>query len=61
VTQAWLAAGVDPGSHVTGEFLYHRQPRRVLPIARDAAFQDALLVELERLTGVVLPGVPQPA
>ena len=59
VTQAWLAAGDDPGSRITGEYLYHRQPRRVLPIVRDTCFQDALLTELERLTGVALPGVVQ--
>lgn len=61
VTQAWLAAGDDPAAQVTGEYLYHRQPRRILPIARDTAFQDALLEELRRLTGVSLPRVTQPA
>lgn len=55
VTQAWLAAGEDPAADITGAYLYHQQPTESAPAARDPRFQDALLAELHRLTGVVLP------
>lgn len=54
-TQAWLAAGTDPGSRVTAGYFYHRQPRDVLPAARDERVQDAFLDACERASGVQLP------
>ena len=54
-TQAWLAAGEDPGADVTGGYLYHRRPREVNRLARDEAFQDRLLEACAELTGVELP------
>ncbi|MFJ6725420.1 SDR family NAD(P)-dependent oxidoreductase [Streptomyces sp. NPDC091281] len=55
VTQAWLAAGSEPGSHVTGEYFYHQ--RKLTPdfAVRSTDFQEKLLRTLEELTGVALP------
>ena len=55
VTQAWLAAGEDPGTDITGAYLFHQEQIEPAPAARDPWFQDALLAELHRLTGVALP------
>jgi NAD(P)-dependent dehydrogenase (short-subunit alcohol dehydrogenase family) len=55
VTQAWLAAGDDPAALVSGRYFYHQREQEPLPASRSVAFQDALLAELERLTGVPLP------
>lgn len=54
-TQAWLAAGDDPASRVTGRYLFHREPRRTHPAVSARGFQDALLTACEALTGVALP------
>jgi NAD(P)-dependent dehydrogenase (short-subunit alcohol dehydrogenase family) len=51
-TQAWLAASDDPEATGTGGFWYHRARQAPAPAVADAAFQDALLEELVRLTGV---------
>ncbi|MCU1423054.1 MAG: daunorubicin ketoreductase, partial [Microbacteriaceae bacterium] len=55
VTQAWLATSADPAALVSGRYFYHRREQDPLPATRSVAFQDALLAELERLTGVRLP------
>jgi NAD(P)-dependent dehydrogenase (short-subunit alcohol dehydrogenase family) len=54
-TQAWLAASEEPDAAVSGAFWYHGRRQSPAPAVADAAFQDALLDELGRLTGVPLP------
>jgi NAD(P)-dependent dehydrogenase (short-subunit alcohol dehydrogenase family) len=56
VTQAWLAAGDDPRTDVTGEYFYHQEPRRTHPAARDPRRQDALADYCAALTSTPLPG-----
>ncbi len=50
-TQAWLAAGDDPGAAVTGQHLFHRRPAEVHPATRGIGHQDALLDYCAGLTG----------
>jgi NAD(P)-dependent dehydrogenase (short-subunit alcohol dehydrogenase family) len=57
VTQAWLAAGDDPGTDVTGEYFYHQKPRRTHPAAHDPRLQDALLEYCAALTTTPMPGL----
>lgn len=54
VTQAWLAVGDDDEALTTGGYWYHRQRQAPAPTAADPAFQDSLLAELARITGVAL-------
>jgi NAD(P)-dependent dehydrogenase (short-subunit alcohol dehydrogenase family) len=56
VTQAWLAAGEDPRTDVTGECFYHQNPRRTHPAAHDPRRQDELLDYCAALTTTPLPG-----
>lgn len=54
-THVWLAEGLEPGSDVTGEFFFHREPEtRIHPSARDRQAQDELLTAYEDSTGEVL-------
>ena len=55
VTQAWLAAGEDPRTDVTGEYFYHQKVRRSDPAARDPHLQDALLDYCAAFTSTPLP------
>ncbi|MBM9506295.1 SDR family NAD(P)-dependent oxidoreductase [Actinacidiphila acididurans] len=55
VTQVWLSVSDDPAATVSGEYFYHQRPRAVNSSARSEEFQDGLLAELARLTGVKLP------
>jgi NAD(P)-dependent dehydrogenase (short-subunit alcohol dehydrogenase family) len=55
VTQVWLAVSDDPEANVTGRYWYHRQTRTPAHPVTDPAFQEALLDELSRLTGLGLP------
>jgi NAD(P)-dependent dehydrogenase (short-subunit alcohol dehydrogenase family) len=55
LTQTWLAVSDDPEAATTGGYWYHRRPRLPAPAALDESFQDALLDQLARLTGVHLP------
>jgi NAD(P)-dependent dehydrogenase (short-subunit alcohol dehydrogenase family) len=55
VTQAWLAAGEDPRTDVTGQYFYHQKVRRCHPAARDPHLQDALLDYCAALTSTPLP------
>jgi NAD(P)-dependent dehydrogenase (short-subunit alcohol dehydrogenase family) len=55
VTQAWLAAGDDPRTDVTGEYFYHQDARRTHPAAHDPRRQDALLDYCAVLTSTPLP------
>jgi len=54
-TQAWLAVSDDRAATVSGGYFYHQAPRDPMPAVRSARFQDELLAELARLTGVKLP------
>jgi NAD(P)-dependent dehydrogenase (short-subunit alcohol dehydrogenase family) len=54
-TQAWLAAGEDSAAGMSGEYLFHQRRREASPLARDPAFQAALLDACAELTGVVMP------
>jgi hypothetical protein len=55
VTQAWLAASEDPEAQTSGGYWYHRRRREPAAVALDPAFQDAVIEELARITGVRLP------
>jgi hypothetical protein len=55
VTQAWLATSDDPLARSTGKYFYHQQLREPNPVARDAKFQDELLAECARISGVRFP------
>lgn len=55
MTQVWLAEGVEPGSDVTGEFLFHQQiETRVNDLVHDADAQDQLLAAYAERTGLTL-------
>ncbi|MBU9424026.1 SDR family NAD(P)-dependent oxidoreductase [Burkholderia gladioli] len=54
-TQAWLAVGEDEGARVSAGYFFHMKPRQPDPATREAALQERLLAECERLSGVVLP------
>ncbi len=54
-TQAWLAVSDDPDAIGTGGFWYHEARQAPAPAVADVGFQDALLEELGRLTGIRLP------
>lgn len=54
-TQAWLAVSDDSAATVSGGYFYHQVRRDAAPATRSARFQDELLAELARLTGVKLP------
>lgn len=53
-TQVWLAVSGDPDATRTGTYWYHRRRQPPAPAVSDVVFQDALLEELHRLTGVRL-------
>lgn len=53
-TQTWLAVSSDAAARVTGAYWYHREQRKPAPDALDSGFQDRLIKELTRLTGVTL-------
>jgi NAD(P)-dependent dehydrogenase (short-subunit alcohol dehydrogenase family) len=55
VTQVWLAVSDDPEANVTGRYWYHRQTRSPARQVNDQAFQEPLLHELSRITGLALP------
>ncbi|MFJ5698704.1 SDR family NAD(P)-dependent oxidoreductase [Arthrobacter sp. NPDC093139] len=56
LTQVWLAEGVEPGSDVTGEFLFHQQVEtRVNDLVHDTQAQDRLLAVYAEQTGVAFP------
>jgi len=54
LTQEWLATSEDTEAQVSGAYWHHQ--RRIEPhaAARDVAFQDELLMALERATGIAL-------
>src|SRR3954447_1753678 len=55
VTQVWLAVSDDPRAHLTGKYWHHQLAQTPARATTDPSFQDALLDELKRLTGVPLP------
>jgi NAD(P)-dependent dehydrogenase (short-subunit alcohol dehydrogenase family) len=54
-TQSWLAVSDDPEATTSGGYWHHERRGSPAPAALDEAFQDALLDQLLRLTGVPLP------
>ena len=54
VTQAWLAAGDDAATHVTGKYFYHQRAAKTHPDADNAGVQDTLLEACARASGVSL-------
>jgi NAD(P)-dependent dehydrogenase (short-subunit alcohol dehydrogenase family) len=59
-TQAWLAAGQEPGSLVTGRYFKWREDLRANPEAYDTVKQEALLAACAKLTGTELTGTELP-
>lgn len=55
MTQVWLAAGEDADAQTSGGYWHHQRRRNPAAVALDPAFQDAVVEELARLTGVRLP------
>ena len=56
MTQVWLAEGVEPGSDITGEFLFHQQVETsVNSLVHDTQAQDQLLAAYAEQTGVAFP------
>lgn len=55
LTQTWLAVGNHPEATGSAGYWYHQRRRSPAPAALDDSFQDALVDELIRLTGVQLP------
>ncbi|CAI0733501.1 SDR family NAD(P)-dependent oxidoreductase [Serratia entomophila] len=55
LTQEWLVTSEEAQARASGGYWHHQ--RRLAPHAavRDTAFQEALLAQLERATGVALP------
>jgi NAD(P)-dependent dehydrogenase (short-subunit alcohol dehydrogenase family) len=54
-TQAWLAAGEDPKTLVTGQYFYHMRPLTPNSQAQNPILQDRLIALCEELSGVSLP------
>lgn len=54
-TQEWLATTHDSASLDSGAYWHHKQPLTPHPAAHDEVFQEALLTELEQITGIALP------
>jgi len=54
VTQVWLAVSTEPDAMESGGYWHHQRRHAPAPAASDVAFQDALLDELTRMTGVRL-------
>ncbi|MFJ4027546.1 SDR family NAD(P)-dependent oxidoreductase [Paenarthrobacter sp. NPDC089989] len=56
MTQVWLAEGVENGSDITGQLLFHQQVEtRVNELVHDAQAQDRLLAAYAEQTGVAFP------
>jgi NAD(P)-dependent dehydrogenase (short-subunit alcohol dehydrogenase family) len=54
-TQVWLATSDDPAALVTGRYFLDSREQEPAAAVRDERFQDELLAELARITGVDLP------
>jgi NAD(P)-dependent dehydrogenase (short-subunit alcohol dehydrogenase family) len=55
LTQTWLAASDDPAAKISGGYWHHRKQQQPAAEVLDHNFQDQLLAELAKLTGVSLP------
>ena len=55
LTQAWLAAGDDPKTNVTGKYFYHLKRMDPNPQAEDPALQDRLIAVCTEISNVELP------
>lgn len=55
ITQAWLAVSDDPAALQSGAYFFHQERQQLPAAAEDPEFQDAVVAELERLTGIALP------
>jgi NAD(P)-dependent dehydrogenase (short-subunit alcohol dehydrogenase family) len=55
LTQAWLAAGEDPKTNVTGKYFYHLKRMDPNPQANDPALQDRLTDICAEISGDTLP------
>jgi NAD(P)-dependent dehydrogenase (short-subunit alcohol dehydrogenase family) len=55
VTQAWLAAGQDSDTWVTGKYFYHQRTLEPHPAVSDEKIQNRLLKECERWSGISFP------
>ena len=55
LTQAWLAAGEDPESQVTGKYFYHLRRMQPNSQAHDPVLQDRLIGICAEISGVNLP------
>jgi NAD(P)-dependent dehydrogenase (short-subunit alcohol dehydrogenase family) len=54
-TQSWLAVSNEAAAMVSGRYWHNMQQQQPASEAMDVAFQDRLIAELHRLTGVALP------
>lgn len=54
-TQAWLAAGADAATQVTGRYFYHLKEMAPNPQAQDPALQDRLVALCADCCGIGLP------
>ena len=54
-TQAWLAVSDDPAARVTGKYFHHLRERAADPQAASVEWQERLIAECNRLSGVALP------
>ncbi|NWA11027.1 SDR family NAD(P)-dependent oxidoreductase [Pseudomonas gingeri] len=54
-TQAWLAAGIEPETQVTGGYFYHQRPATAMKAAQDFKVQERFLSACAELSGVSLP------
>ena len=51
-TQVWLAVSDDSNAKVSGQYFYHQKTARYNPTADDQKWQDQLILNCARLTGV---------
>ena len=56
LTQAWLAAGEEPKTQVTGKYFYHLKRMEPNPQARDIRVQNRLIAICAEISGVT-PGL----
>ena len=54
LTQEWLATSDDPEARTSGGYWYHQRRTEPEPVVDDGRFQDQLLEELARFTGIRL-------
>jgi NAD(P)-dependent dehydrogenase (short-subunit alcohol dehydrogenase family) len=54
LTQEWLATSDDPQARTSGGYWHHQRRAEPAPGVRDERFQDQLLEELARVTGIQL-------